>query len=113
MKYPKGRIVLFLIRMPVRFKVIFGLIVLDPNLDLFKVKKKTKSATEELSTPAKSSDMPPPGKTSTARTPAKPPASPAVPPSPGPSSESVKIHVIDRDLGCIITRTHPSACIMS
>jgi hypothetical protein len=96
-----------------KFNVILGLIVLEPNLDLFKVKKKAKSATEETSTPVKPSTMPPPGKTPAQRTPGNQPASPAIQPSPGPSSESLKRHVIDRDLTCIITDIHPSMCIMS
>ena len=95
-----------------KFNVILGLIVLEPNLDLFKVKKKAKSATEEMSM-LEPSTMPLPGKTLTQRTPSKQLASPAIPPSPGMSSESIKRLVIDRDGGCIITDAHPSMCIMS
>jgi len=92
--------------------IILGLIVLEPNIDLFKVKEKAKSAAAP-STPVKSSTMPLPGRTSTSRTPVKPTASPAIPPSPGQSSDSIKKLVIDRDLGCIVTHTHPSMCILS
>jgi len=95
-----------------KFNVILGLIVLEPNLDLFKVTKKAKSAPEETSTP-ESSTMPPPGKTPTQRTPGKQSASPAIPPSPEASSESIEQLVLDRDGGCIITDAHPSMCIMS
>src|SRR5277367_6027255 len=97
-----------------KFNVILGLIVLEPDLDLFKVKKKAKKsqATEETSPPVKLSTMPPP-KTPAQRTPVKQTASPVIPPSPGPSSESIKQHVIDRDLTCIITDVNPSMCIMS
>ena len=96
-----------------KFNVILGLIVLEPNLDLFKVKKNVKKAAEETSTPVKPSTMPPPEKTPAPRTPVKQTASPAIPPSPGPSSESIKRLVIDRDGGCIVTDIHPSMCIMS
>jgi hypothetical protein len=40
------------------FNIILGLIVLEPNLDLFNVKEKAKAATAP-STPVKSSTMPP------------------------------------------------------
>jgi hypothetical protein len=98
-----------------RFNVILGLIVLEPNLDLFKVKKKAKKSqsAEETPTPVKRSTMPPPEKTPAQRTPVKQTASPGIPPSPGPSSESIKRLVIDRDGGCIVTDIHPSMCIMS
>ena len=98
-----------------KFNVILGLIGLEPNLDLFQVKKTAKKsqATEETSTPEKPSTMPPPEKTPAPRTPVKPTASPAIPPSPGSSSESIKRLVIDRDGGCIVTDAHPSMCIMS
>lgn len=88
-----------------KLKVILGLIVLEPNLDLFKTEKKAKSATEEPSTAVKSSSIP--------RTPVNPTTSPAIPPSPGQWSESIKEHVIDRDRGCIVTDTRPSLCILS
>jgi hypothetical protein len=54
-----------------KFNVILGLIVLEPDLDLFKVKKKAKKsqAAEEMSTPVKPSTMPPPEKTPAQRTP--------------------------------------------
>src|SRR5579859_2636791 len=98
-----------------KFNVILGLIGLEPNLDLFQVKKTAKKsqATEETSTPEKPSTMPPPEKTPAPRTPVKPTASPAITPSPGSSSESIKRLVIDRDGGCIVTDAHPSMCIMS
>lgn len=98
-----------------KFNVILGLSVLEPNLDLFKVKKKAKKsqAAEEMSTPVKPSTMPPPEKIPAQRTPVKQTASPAIPPSPGPSSESIKRLVIDRDGGCIVTDIHPSMCMMS
>ena len=98
-----------------KFNFILSLIVLEPNLDLFKVKKKAKNseAAEETSTPVKPSTMPPREKTPVQRTPVKQTASPAIPPSPGRSSESIKRHLIDRDGGCIVTDIHPSMCIMS
>jgi hypothetical protein len=98
-----------------KFNVILGLIVLEPNLDLFNVKKKAKKsqAAEETSSPVKPSTMPPPEKTPALRTPVKQTASPDIPPSPGSSSESIKLHVIDRDGGCIVTDICPSMCIMS
>jgi len=96
-----------------KFNVILGLTVLEPNLDLFKVKRKAKSATEETSTPVKRSTMGPPETPPAKRTPGSTPASPTVQASPGSSSESIKRHVFDRDLTCIITNVHPSMCICS
>jgi len=99
-----------------KFNVILGLIVLEPDLDLFKVKKKAKKsqAAEEMSTPVKPSTMPPPEKTPAQRTPVKQTGSPAtVPASPSTSSDSIGRHVIARDHTCIITDVDPSVCIMS
>jgi len=80
---------------------------------IFTQKKAKKSqAAEEMSTPVKSSTMPPPEKTLAQRTPVKQTES-TVPPSPSTSSDSFKRLVIARDRSCIITDADPSVCIMS
>jgi len=99
-----------------KFNVILGLIVLEPNLDLCQVqRRKAKSSAEEMSTTpvTPSSTMPPPRKTPAKRTPVQPPSSPAIPQSPGQSSDSIRQLVTDRDRGCIITNSSPSMCLMS
>jgi hypothetical protein len=98
-----------------KLNVILGLIVLESNLDLFNIQKKPEKsqAAEQTSTPVKPFTIPPPEKTPAQRTPFEQTASPAIPPPPNPSSESIEQLVIDRDGGCILMNIRPSMCIMS